>query len=67
MLWHGLVGDPNTMRPPQVFAVLRLLPGEGFFSVFWFYAFIYKGMRRLGNSWGLFCFKVLNVNWILLK
>jgi hypothetical protein len=34
MLWHGLVGDPNTMRPRQSSAVLRLLPSEGFFSVF---------------------------------
>jgi hypothetical protein len=33
MLWHGLVCDPNTMRPPQVSAVLRLLPSERFFSV----------------------------------
>jgi hypothetical protein len=34
MLWHGLVGDPNTMRPRQGSAVFRLLPGEGSFSVF---------------------------------
>jgi hypothetical protein len=34
MLWHGLVDDPNTMRPRQGSAVLRLLPGERFFSVF---------------------------------
>jgi hypothetical protein len=34
MLWHGLVGNSNTMRPQQVSAVLRLLPSESFFSVF---------------------------------
>jgi len=33
-IWHGLVGDPNTMRPRQGSAVLRLLPSESFFSVF---------------------------------
>jgi hypothetical protein len=52
MLWHGLIGDPNTMRPPQVFAVLRLLPSEGFFSV------LIEGIHLqahggLGCSWGI--------------
>jgi len=39
MLWHGLVGDPNTMRPRQSFAVLRLFPSEGFYSV------LFKGIH----------------------
>jgi len=59
MLWHGLVGDPNTMRPRQGSAVLRLLPGESFFSVF----ILGINHRKVGSkAYSTICLKKDNIN-----